>query len=84
MKQYKLDLQVTGNAEDIREFLKFCGMIQYCCNIGASRDLICSIDGDGSARLGFNVKWGDKEEFEQLKSTKFDTGKKPPTIYIGE
>jgi len=84
MKQYKLEMRVMGGEDDIRQFLKFCGMLQYCCNIGASRDLVCSIDGDGSARLGFDVKWGDKDEYEQLKSTKFDTGKNPPTIYIGE
>jgi hypothetical protein len=27
---------------------------------------------------------GDADEYEQLQSTKFDTGKNPPTIYIGE
>lgn len=86
MKNYKLDIQVIGQESEIVEFLRFLGAVQYLGNIGASRDLNLSVDGDGSGRLNFKVLWGGETEHKDLESTKIDTGSSKTTFnfYLGE
>ena len=82
MEKYSLDLKVLGNKDDILNLLRFLGSVQYCCNIGASRDLKLAVDGDGSADVRFQVKWGGTDNFKDLESTKFKDV--PDTFYLGE
>ena len=85
-KQYKLDIQVTGQQTEIREFLEILGAIQYLGSVGSNRDLLVGVDGDGTGRLRFNVKFKDTE-WEELESTLLDTYQhpdKPFKFSIGE
>jgi len=80
----KIDIRVVGHETEIVELLRFLGAAQYLGNIGASRNLILSVDGDGSGQLRFEVLWGDSEEYKDLPSTKLDTDKDSFNFYLGE
>ena len=91
MKRYKLDLQVIGGLTEINELLRVLGAIQYLGLDGSNRDILVAVDGDGSARLSFKVRYADKhfgDEWEDLESTKLDTYNqhpdKPFKFSIGE
>lgn len=70
----KLDIRVSGYETEIVELLQFLGAVQYLGETGSGRDLILSVDGDGSGQLRFQCLWGDSEEYKDLPSTKLDTG----------
>lgn len=50
-----VDIRVEADETDLAEFVKVCGAIQYLGNIGAHRDILLSVDGDGSARFKFSI-----------------------------
>jgi hypothetical protein len=84
MTQVSLDIKVIGQEIEIVELLKVLGAIQYLGDVGSSRDIKVSVDGDGSGRLSFRVKVEGK--FVDLPSTKIDTysGDLTTKFYIGE
>ena len=68
-ERYYVDMRVSGNKTDLTEFLLLCKKIEYLCNVGASREIPVSVDGDGSADIRADFKdvdfeW-DKKAFEE-------------------
>lgn len=59
MKQ-KLQLTVTGNETELREFVRVCQFIQSFGTYGMHRCVSVHVDGDGSGKLNFF--YGSKEE----------------------
>lgn len=51
----------TNDGRDLGMLVKFLKTVEQCCLEGASRDLILSVDGDGSANMKF--------EFEEVEGT---------------
>ena len=62
-----IDIRVIGNLTEVCEFLKVCGAIQWCGNVGAGRNIPVSVDGDGSGRLSFKIL-SDKGESSDVVS----------------
>jgi hypothetical protein len=53
MENIYTDIRVVGGQEEVIELFKVLYTIQRLGRVGASRDLLVSVDGDGSARLEF-------------------------------
>ncbi|MBW3545392.1 MAG: hypothetical protein KY428_07310 [Bacteroidetes bacterium] len=69
-KKY-IDIRVEGNEDNLKEFIKMCGMFQYLGGIGSSREMTIFVDGDGSARFNFEIA-GNKIPAEKLVSQDID------------
>ena len=82
MTRYYADIRVSGNKEDLKDFLLLCRKIEYLCSVGASRKLEVYIDGDGSANLRFD--FGDVEVSLDTKKFEEQLDSKIEPIYIGE
>lgn len=91
----KLNIELVGNEEDVLSFVALCAKIQVLGQYGASRTIPVDIDGDGSARLYFNIKTKIKDKDEEvdlidvwmekrLKSFKEEVDNEIETHYIGE
>jgi len=91
----KLNIELTGNEEDVLSFVGLCAKIQLLSMWGSSRIIPVSIDGDGSCDLKFNIitEVKDKGEVDLIKEWKYihkDTfykeidKEKLETHYIGE
>ena len=61
MKKYKLDIRVLGELTEIKEFLELLSVIKYLGVVGSSREVKLVVDGDGSGRLSFGVKYEDTD-----------------------
>lgn len=73
-------LKVTSPYDgELREFIDLCRVIQFLGAIGASRLIPVAVDGDGSARLRFEI---DGKELESLAVDIKDSTL--PKMYIGE
>jgi len=46
-------IEVYGSSENLDKFEELCRHIEYLGNIGASRNLLVRIDGDGNGQLQF-------------------------------
>lgn len=77
MNKKYTDIRVMGGEEEIREFLGLCALIQQLGAEGASGTISTVVDGDGSARLRFNVNG------EELPGAQRDLSK-DLKIHIGE
>lgn len=70
----------TRSAEDAGQLVKFLKTIQYLSSIGASRELIMIVDGDGSADMKFEFsEVTGADEINPVKEID-----KPMKFYIGE
>lgn len=94
MSNVKLNIELIGNEEDVLSFVGLCAKMELLGIYGASRTIPVDIDGDGSARLKFNIEaevegkgrvdliqaWLDKnkERFKNQLDSKIETH------YIGE
>lgn len=52
----KINIELTGNEEDVLSFVGLCSKIELLGLWGASRTIPVDVDGDGSANLRFNIK----------------------------
>jgi hypothetical protein len=94
MSNVKATIELVGNQEDVLSFIGLCAKIELLGIWGASRTIPVDVDGDGSARLRFNVEAEvkDKGKVDMIKSW-WDVNKenfkkqidsKVETHYIGE
>ena len=64
---------VNGREEDINTISKFLRHIEYLGHVGASRNLLVSVDGDGSGRISVTDDKGkhiDEEKYNIKQETK--------------
>lgn len=96
MSKVKINIELVGNEDDVLSFASLCAKIQMCGQLGCSRTIPVEVDGDGSARLRFDIKTPTKTgERDLMKdwdeacrdSFKRDLDNIPshlPTHFIGE
>ena len=75
-----IDLRVSGHEPELTAFLAACSLIQRYGIHGVHRDLIISVDGDGSGKLAFFLN----DDEEMLPMTDEPIPDTPPKISIGE
>lgn len=56
MSNVKVVIELTGNEDDVLSFIGLCSKIELLGIWGASRIIPVDVDGDGSARLHFNIE----------------------------
>ena len=56
MSNVKVTIELVGNQEDVLSFIALCAKIELLGIWGASRTIPVDVDGDGSARLRFNIE----------------------------
>ena len=68
MENKYVDIRVVGGNTEIHEFLNVLRFISHCGYAGAHREMKVSVDGDGSARMGFYVIDKEKpcEEWKEI------------------
>ena len=49
----KKTITIYGNEEDVNTLIDFIGHVEYLGNVGASRNIVLRVDGDGSGRMHF-------------------------------
>lgn len=64
----KLKIELVGNEDDVLSFVSLCAKIELLGIWGASRTIPVDVDGDGSARLKFDIKANivDKGEIDLI------------------
>lgn len=90
----KLKIELVGNEEDVLSFVGLCAKIELLGICGASRTIPVDVDGDGSARLKFDIKANvaDKGEVDLIdawwlknkENFKKQLDSKIETHFIGE
>lgn len=60
--------KITGRKEDLETLEKVFGHIEYLGKIGASRNILIRIDGDGVGRLNFKDDSGNKLDDERYNT----------------
>ena len=60
--------KITGRKEDLDTLEKVFGHIEYLGKIGASRNILIRIDGDGVGRLNFKDDNGNKLDDERYNT----------------
>ena len=60
--------KITGRKEDLDTLEKAFGHIEYLGKIGASRNILIKIDGDGVGRLNFKDDNGNKLDDERYNT----------------
>jgi len=94
MSNVKVTIELVGNQDDVLSFIGLCAKIELLGIWGASRTIPVDVDGDGSARLKFNIEaevkskgkvdlvqaWWEKnkDNFKKQLDSKIETH------YIGE
>ena len=56
MSNVKVTIELVGNQDDVLSFIGLCAKIELLGIWGASRTIPVDVDGDGSARLKFNIQ----------------------------
>ena len=56
MEKVKVIIELVGNQEDVLSFIGLCAKIELLGMWGSSRTIPVNVDGDGSARLQFNIE----------------------------
>lgn len=51
----KVNIELSGNEEDVLSFIGLCAKIQLLGEIGSSTTIPVCVDGDGSANLAFKI-----------------------------
>lgn len=59
-----VDVRVSGNEADLAAFLQLCKTVGALCSVGATRNILVAVDGDGSADLRFDFGETDVEDVE--------------------
>ena len=68
-------IKIVGHQEDVHTLCEFLRHVEYLGNIGASRNLLLRVDGDGSGRLRFydskdnSIALGDNFNIEESRKT---------------
>jgi hypothetical protein len=62
-----IDIRIHGNKETLTNFLVLLAKIRYLGSVGASRDIVVNVDGDGIDRLNFEQLLDGKELFMGLE-----------------
>lgn len=73
-------IKLVGHKQDVDTFCDFLRHIEYLGNIGASRNLLLRIDGDGSGRMHFYDDEGCSVSFKE----KFNTEEYKNEAYVVE
>ena len=60
-------IEIYGRSEDLDKFEDLCRHIEYLGNIGASRNLLVRVDGDGNGRMQF------KKHGERINNHEYST-----------
>jgi len=84
MKKYYIDIKVTGNKTDLKDFLLLCKKIEYLCIVGSSTEIPLHVDGDGSGDLRFDFKGIEVEIDKEKMEKELNTGNKLSSHFIGE
>ncbi len=82
MNKVKIELQITGNEEDLMTLCRGLKGINKACLSGSTTTFKFIVDGDGSADLQFFVK-NDEGEYEDFP-TDISLDKEEYRYYIGE
>lgn len=53
-------IRIGGSEEDVDTLIEALCHIEYLGNIGASRNIVIRVDGDGSGRMHFTDELGDR------------------------
>lgn len=64
-EKYHLDVRVIGRAKDIAQFLRLCKIMDMLGSQGSSRTIKVYYDGDGDARMKFEVE-GDDGKWDKI------------------
>ena len=75
-------LRVEGDEQALVEFLKMCAYMQRLGEVGASRNIVVAYDGDGAARLRFNVDGENLKSNVEGSEDSIKTGR-DIKVYIG-
>lgn len=75
-----IDLRVSGHETELTEFLAICSLIQKYGIHGVNREILISVDGDGSGKLAFFLN----DDEEMLPMTEEAIPDSPPRLSIGE
>jgi hypothetical protein len=87
MEKYYINIKVEGGKEEISEFLSLCAKIRYLGRIGANRDILLQVDGDGSGQLEFKTMDTEGNLIDQFELKEFKESIDDGTTqkhYIGE
>ena len=55
----EMTITMRGRDEDIATLCEFLAHVQYLGSVGASRNLVLRVDGDGSGRMSFSTIDGE-------------------------
>ena len=64
-KRYSLDVRVIGRPKDLAHFLKLCKTMDMLGSQGSSRTIKVFYDGDGAARMKFQIQ-GDDSKWDKI------------------
>lgn len=56
----EMTITMKGRDEDIATLCEFLAHVQYLGSVGASRNLVLRVDGDGSGRMSFSTADGER------------------------
>ena len=56
----EMTIKVRGHDEDIATLCEFLAHVLYLGSVGASRNLVLRVDGDGSGRISFSTEVGER------------------------
>lgn len=92
MKQYYIDVRISGDKPEIQEMLELLTKIEILGNVGANRTIPVTVDGDGSARLSFKTLNTEENQIESMREFRsiqnfikeVESGEDISGHYIGE
>lgn len=64
----EMSFTVIGREEDVETIRKLLRHIEYLGNVGASRNLLVRVDGDGSGRIKVVDEYGRRLDDEQYNT----------------
>jgi hypothetical protein len=53
MKRRCINIRVTGQESELKDFIRLCKIIQRLGRVGSCRKIPVVVDGDGSGKLSF-------------------------------
>ena len=87
MEKYYINIKVEGGREEISEFLSLCAKIRHLGRVGANRDILLQVDGDGSGQLEFKTIDFPENLIDKISLEEFEKSIDDGTVekhYIGE
>lgn len=87
MEKYYINIKVEGGKEEILEFLSLCAKIRHLGRVGANRDILLQVDGDGSGQLEFETTDFPENLIDKISLEEFEKSIDDGTVekhYIGE